>query len=161
MGRKKRPGWNLSGSSAENARLVLPWLAARFFEAGREAVGLRPSAPSLHKLRLRGKRLRYSLELFEPCYGPGLEHRLVELKKVQDYLGEISDCDATANLISKTELNGDDDSARLIEFLEARKKDRIVRFAAHWKTYFDSPGQLESWLFYLKNYAGRSSPPRP
>lgn len=160
MGRKKRPAWILSGSSTENARLVLPSLAARFFEAGREAVGLRPTAPKLHKLRLRGKRLRYSLELFAPCYGPGLAHRLAELKKVQEYLGDISDCDATAKLISKTELNGDADSARLIEFLDARKKDRIVRFAAHWKTYFDSPGQLESWLFYLKNYAGRSSPPR-
>ncbi len=159
MGRESKPRWNPSGTSAENAKRVLSWLAAQFFESGRNTVGVSPTARSLHKLRLRGKRLRYSLELFAPCYGPGLDHRLSELKKVQNYLGEISDCDATIRLIRGLQLEDDANAVRLNDFLTARKKDRIERFVDHWRTYFDAPGQLESWLFYLKNYAGRVSPP--
>lgn len=152
-GRDKKPGWKISASGAENAKRVLPWLAARFFEAGREVVGVGPSARSLHKLRLRGKRLRYSLELFAPCYGAGLDPRLNELKKVQSYLGEISDCEATALLIKKSKLKNAPDGARFAAFLKTRKQEHIARFVAYWPKYFDAPGRLEAWLFYLENYA--------
>ena len=155
----KKPDWKLSATAAENAKRVLPWLAARFFEAGREAVGASPTARSLHKLRLRGKRLRYSLELFAPCYGSGIDQRLGELKKVQGYLGEISDCAATARLIRKAELADSSDGKRFTAFLHSREQQRIARFVDHWRADFDAPGRLAAWLSYLKHYDGGASAP--
>ncbi len=153
-GSDKKLGWKLSATAAENAKRVLPRLAARFFEAGREAVGASPTARSLHKLRLRGKRLRYSLELFAPCYGPSIDRRIDELRKVQGYLGEINDCAATTRLMRKAGLADSPDGERFTAFLHAREQQRIARFVDHWQADFDAPGRLAAWLSYLKHYAG-------
>ncbi len=150
----KKPGWKLSATAAENSGRILPRLAARFFEAGREAVGAAPTARSLHKLRLRGKRLRYSLELFAPCYGPGVLGLLSELRKMQGCLGEISDCAATARLMRKAGLADSVDGKRFTAFLRARERQRTARFVDRWRADFDAPGRLEEWLAYLRNPAG-------
>lgn len=47
----------------------------------------------LHDMRIAAKRLRYLLEFFEPCFGEGFKDRLKRFKQLQDYLGEIHDCD--------------------------------------------------------------------
>lgn len=154
----RKPCWKVSATSAENATRVLPRLAARFFEAGRAAVGATPNALSLHKLRLHGKRLRYSLELFAPCYGPGIDQHLSDLKKIQSYLGEINDCVATARLIQKAGLAGGPDGTRLAAFLNIREQQRIAGFVDHWRADFDAPGRLGAWLSYLKNCAGSEAP---
>jgi hypothetical protein len=51
------------------------------------------AAPAqLHAFRLSAKRFRYTLELFEPMYGPMLAERVEQVRKIQSVLGERQDC---------------------------------------------------------------------
>jgi CHAD domain-containing protein len=47
----------------------------------------------LHRMRLAAKRLRYSLELFAPCWSEPLRAFAKEIAKLQTSLGELHDCD--------------------------------------------------------------------
>ncbi|MCC7477788.1 CHAD domain-containing protein [bacterium] len=47
----------------------------------------------LHDMRIAAKRLRYCFEFFAPFFGKGFKPTLDTFKKLQDYLGEIHDCD--------------------------------------------------------------------
>lgn len=46
-----------------------------------------------HALRIAGKHLRYALEAFRDAYDDGLDDELKVLKKLQDTVGELHDCD--------------------------------------------------------------------
>lgn len=50
----------------------------------------------LHAMRIAGKQLRYTIEIFDPIYPDGLKQWLKPLKGIQDYLGQIHDCDVWA-----------------------------------------------------------------
>jgi hypothetical protein len=66
-----------------------------------ELHGLVPAAldpaevDTLHDLRIAAKRLRYILEVAEPCFGPYAVKAGSRTKDLQDLLGEIHDCDVT------------------------------------------------------------------
>lgn len=47
----------------------------------------------LHDMRIAAKRLRYLFEFFEPCFAAEFKDHLKRFKRLQDYLGEIHDCD--------------------------------------------------------------------
>ncbi len=46
-----------------------------------------------HQMRIAAKWLRYTLETFAPAYDDGLKQYISRLKKLQDILGEMHDCD--------------------------------------------------------------------
>ena len=94
--------WDERAGAAVNARRELPHLAASYFARVRALLADDPSAPKLHRLRLLTKRLRYTLELFRPCYGPGLDTRLAALRRIQQSLGEVNDSAAAGRLVSKS-----------------------------------------------------------
>ena len=48
---------------------------------------------ALHDMRIAAKRLRYVLEVTEPCFGPYAKEAGKRTKELQDLLGEIHDCD--------------------------------------------------------------------
>ena len=48
---------------------------------------------ALHDMRIAAKRLRYVLEVTEPCFGPYAAEARKRTKELQDLLGEIHDCD--------------------------------------------------------------------
>jgi hypothetical protein len=48
---------------------------------------------ALHDMRIAAKRLRYVLEVTEPCFGPYAREAGKRTKALQDLLGEIHDCD--------------------------------------------------------------------
>lgn len=50
-----------------------------------------PSFEKLHTLRIAFKELRYTLEFFQGILGNVIEHCIVLLKNIQDYLGDIND----------------------------------------------------------------------
>lgn len=55
---------------------------------------LEPSAATVqHDLRIAAKRLRYVLEITEPCFGPEAKAARDAAKRLQSVLGEIHDCD--------------------------------------------------------------------
>jgi CHAD domain-containing protein len=45
----------------------------------------------LHKMRIAAKRLRYALELFEPCWGAGIREYAKRVAALQASLGELHD----------------------------------------------------------------------
>lgn len=66
------------------------------------------AAEDLHNLRIAAKRLRYALELFEPCL-PGSKPILRRLSDLQEMLGAIHDLDVLAAILRErlTILDGD------------------------------------------------------
>jgi hypothetical protein len=47
----------------------------------------------LHNMRISAKRLRYTMELFAPFYGPDFKAAISQIKKIQEQLGNIHDAD--------------------------------------------------------------------
>jgi CHAD domain-containing protein len=70
-------------------------LATRLEElCGLAAPALEPAAESAqHDMRIAAKRLRYVLEIVEPCFGGEGEAVRRLAKELQGVLGEIHDCD--------------------------------------------------------------------
>jgi CHAD domain-containing protein len=135
-------------SVAENAREVLPKMARKYFQAGREAVGQKRPADELHAFRLRTKRFRYTLELFRPVYGPQLDRYLKALHELQGALGKISDYQAIQRVV---------DRDRVLEAHIRQALARRVKDLRHEWRAFDSEGELKRWRTYL---AGEHSKPR-
>src|ERR1035438_9240490 len=112
--------WNQRAGAAANARRVLPLLVTDYFAQVRELLAAGPPPAGLHPIRLASKRLRYTLELFRPCYGPGLETRLAALRSLQQSLGEVNDSAAAGRLLSKSMSSASPQRARVLKFLEER-----------------------------------------
>jgi CHAD domain-containing protein len=145
MGKQGRPVWDSSRSAEENASQKLPALARAYFGAGRALFAATPTTGTFHKFRLETKQFRYTLELFEPCYGAGLEERLKLLRTIQDLLGEINDCAATQRLVGA--------EARIAKFLERRMALKARTLRSWWRRTFDGVGQEIWWTDYLARFA--------
>jgi CHAD domain-containing protein len=135
-------------SVAANAREVLPRMARKYFEAGRDAVGQKRPAAELHAFRLQTKQFRYTLELFRPVYGPQLDRYLKALRQLQGTLGKISDYQAIQRVVHPD---------RMLEAQIRRALTRRVKDLRHEWRAFDFEGELKRWRTYL---AGEHSRPR-
>ena len=120
-------------------------MARAYFRNGRTLFGKKPSPRAIHRFRLESKRLRYTLELFRPCYGPGLDERLARLREIQKHLGEISDCSATIGLLGKSH-------ERFRAFLTRRMAAKTHALEQYWKQAFDAAGQEKWWTDYLVRF---------
>ena len=61
-----------------------------------------PTIPQLHELRIAGKRLRYSIELFSGAFPPALRREVYPLvEKIQDRLGSLNDHATTQALFQR------------------------------------------------------------
>ena len=146
MAKPGRPSWDSARSAEENASRRLPPLAREYYRAGRELFAVKPTVGAFHKFRLDTKRFRYTLELFQPCYGPGLEQRLKLLRKIQDLLGEINDCATTQKLLKAQ-------PDRISKFLERRVALRTRALRMWWRQTFDGAGREIWWTNYLARFA--------
>jgi CHAD domain-containing protein len=73
---------------ASLARAKLPQVFDDFAVAAGEDL----SCPNkLHRLRIRGKRVRYALEVFRPCVSDGFTSLYAVVEDLQERLGEIND----------------------------------------------------------------------
>ncbi len=149
---KPKVKWDDHAGVAANARSELPNLVRAYFAQVRHALAGNPRPARLHPLRVTGKRLRYWLELFRPCYGPGLEARINALKHVQDLLGQVNDSVTAQALIRKT-MRPSRLRAKVERFAVTRTADRAKAFRAHWQNEFDAPGREEWWTGYLAREA--------
>lgn len=71
------------------AAAALPTLVAEVRQAAQVDLKV---MENLHRLRLRGKRLRYALEIFAACISPAARTTLYPtMKRLQDQLGQIND----------------------------------------------------------------------
>jgi CHAD domain-containing protein len=152
MGRSHQAEWDQKASAGANARAELPALVAQYFALVRKLLAKNPSPPELHRLRLATKRLRYTLELFRPCYGPGLEARIAGLRELQQLLGEVNDSSAARRLLAEA-MRESAQRARVETFLDERAAEKAQDFRKHWVEVFDAAGREQWWTGYLERQA--------
>jgi len=140
--------WNPRVGASLNARRKLPQMMQEYFTQVRELLATDPAPAELHIIRLASKRVRYTLELFRPCYGPGLELRITALQRLQQVLGEVNDCAAAERLIEGL-VPASTARARVQTFLRRRAAAKATELRRQWQSTFDAPGQEHWWLHYL------------
>jgi CHAD domain-containing protein len=146
---KKRLLWDESASASSNARARLPAMIQSYFDQGRKIMGRSPSAAAMHPFRLETKALRYTLELFSPCFGPGLEGFLLSLRRIQDCLGALNDYATTRDLIAARLPKHTPDGEKMDRVLTARAKRKSLEFRRYWQQTFDKPGEDRRWMNYI------------
>ena len=145
----KKLRWDAAMSAAANSRAVLPGMTRDYFAAGRKVLVGTPAPASLHRFRLDTKAYRYTMELFQPCYGVGLRSRLDVLRRIQHYLGLINDCATTAELVAKRLPADESDRAKLEALLAARARRKLLELRRYWQRVVDTPGEELRWCNYL------------
>lgn len=151
MNKKGHIRWDESTGATPNAQDHLPPLISAYFAQGRELLAKNPAPGELHALRLVTKRLRYTLELFRPCYGPGFRERLDSLRRVQQLLGEVNDCATASAVLARAKSSPS--RARIDSFLRECALTQADAFRREWQEVFDAPGRESWWTGYLARHA--------
>ena len=120
----------------------LPALAEDFFQTGDAAAAPDSSYQTLHRFRLRAKRFRYTLELFERFYGSEMATGANALKGVQDRLGAINDCVTTIHLLP--------DDPIAVAAIQKRLDERTRLFQSYWRSRFPPP-KRDWWRRWLSH----------
>jgi CHAD domain-containing protein len=111
-----------------------------------------------HATRIAAKKLRYTMEVYGQVYRRGLKKILTRVKKVQEILGDLHDCDVWIDQVTllllqeRAILRSESTTKRpdaatissLILFLQERKKERTLlhrRFMRYWEKL----GRLRTW----------------
>lgn len=115
-----------------------------------QGAGSLDSIEQIHALRIAGKRLRYALEIFDPCFDPSLrEDAGAWMVRFQDRLGLINDYDELTQSVAKRSKKAPKKrlarSLRaLAEHLECARDLQIADFASWWTE--DGRGELARLL---------------
>lgn len=150
--------WQAAETAAANSRRVLPDLLSDYCKEGQKLADDDVKPARLHQLRLRGKHLRYTLEVFRPVYGHRMDALLASLKETQTALGEISDCTATIRWLKDKKLIHSDEGKHLRGYLEHHALKSTAQFVDFWRDHWGLPAFRECWIRYLAVYAGRVPP---
>lgn len=110
-----------------------------------------------HAMRIAAKKLRYTMEVYAPLYRRNLKKPLIRVKKIQEILGDLHDCDVwidtvTAMLLTERSSPGNDPSPGMEgrrvtsyrHFLSDREKDRR-RIYRRLVRYWESMGSAHIW----------------
>ncbi|MCC7023287.1 MAG: CHAD domain-containing protein [Thermomicrobiales bacterium] len=103
-----RHGIDADAPVLDNARRLLAVRIAEFY-AFAPIVAHPVLSRELHEMRIAAKRLRYTLELFQPWLGAESEPLIDRLKSVQEALGALHDHDVRIDVI------GDELSRLMVE----------------------------------------------
>jgi triphosphatase len=139
-------------TAAEAAQRLLPAMTEELFRAGRGAAQPNSTRLRMHRLRLKAKEVRYTLELFEPVFrdpalGNGTKTIMEALKGLQEKLGAINDCATTLEMIRR-----DRGAAASVRRLAG---EREAEFRAYWKEHF-GPREKVRWKAALCTAEGKS-----
>ncbi len=119
------------------------------------------SMEDLHGLRIEGKRLRYAMEIFQPCFEETFAESYAAVEALQEELGAINDShdlarrmEEFAELAARGELDAAPDEgalSRAVELYRDRRRRRIESFTAAWKpggkaSFFGAMDRLTSGL---------------
>ena len=117
-----------------------------------------------HAIRIAAKKLRYTIEVYGPLYRFGLKKPLSRVKKIQEILGDLHDCDVWIDtvmvMLVKERLTSQATTGpknmrvskvtRYKHFLAEREEERKIlyqRFVRFW----DSLGRSRLWDELRKN----------
>jgi CHAD domain-containing protein len=141
-------------SAPAGARLMLPGLLEEYCAKGERLAQLGTKPAKLHGLRLAGKHLRYSLEIFRPIYGRRMDDLLGFLRDTQGSLGQISDATASIAWLYEAGLEQSAEICQLQIYLEQRAQKGASRFTEYWVDHWGLPSFRQHWISYLTRYAG-------
>lgn len=157
MKKKTSMEWDPMMGAGENVRLRLPAVVAEFFALGRSAAtGADPA--QFHAFRLAAKRFRYTLEIFRPLYGPGLELRIEAVRRIQSMLGDRQDFAVLSARLRNT-LNPSEALLEALRASDERGREIEERFGAYWREEFDLPGAEVRWIRYFVRRPPIDRPP--
>ncbi len=157
MKKKTSMEWDPMMGAGENVRLRLPAVVTEFFALGRvAATGADPMR--LHAFRLAAKRFRYTLEIFRPLYGPGLELRIETVRRIQSMLGDRQDFAVLSARLRNT-LNPSEALLEALRASDEKGRELEERYGAYWREEFDLPGAEVRWMRYLVRRPPVDRPP--
>jgi hypothetical protein len=139
----KKIKWDGEAAAAQNARRKLPALVREYFVEGRAVTRGKASPAAIRRFNLRTRRLAYTLELFQSCYGPRLAQRLDALWRVEQFSRELYACTAARHMFGR--MSG----AHLRRFLDDRACGKLAELRALWTAEVDAKGQEQAWREYL------------
>jgi len=119
----------LKSPATVDASSVLPKLARDFSKTGAAAVRAQATYSEIHQFRLLVKRYRYTLEILG-----GPKQRLDLLRRLQERLGAINDCVATAEVIDECGIHGGE-LRRIKTALHRLLARRTVEFRIYWRQH--------------------------
>jgi len=90
-----------------------------------------------HAMRIAAKRLRYTMEAFRPLFDDGLAEEIKVVKKVQELLGDLHDCDVWIMYIDSVMKVETKDMRKMRPGIEAIRKDRASRRVSVYKEFVD------------------------
>jgi len=90
-----------------------------------EAALAAEAATAQHDMRIAAKRLRYVLEIVEPCFGEETRAARKAAKALQTVLGELHDCDLMLSEVEGVESLG--------AVLRARRERHFHSFVELWQ----------------------------
>jgi CHAD domain-containing protein len=134
-------------TAASYAAALLPRMANESFETGHEAVAPAATIENLHAFRILGKRFRYTLEIFAPCYSDGLRDALQLLGGVQDILGLVNDCETAGKILAKVVSRNQREQVETL--LNQRQGTLVEGFRSHWNETFAVEGECRTWMRML------------
>jgi CHAD domain-containing protein len=126
-------------------------MSSEFFAQVRASLAGRPTPGQLHRVRLAAKKIRYTLELFRPCYGQVLEQRIEDLRNLQNVLGDVNDCAVTRKLLKN--IPNPRLRAKADRFLDARMREKISQLRKLWSGGMGAPAEELRWVQYLTRNA--------
>ena len=149
MKARKVTGLDPDGQLEENLRRIVSVRLQELRSFGPE-VGDPTAVRALHDMRIAAKRLRYVLEMGEPVLGAAARRGAKEMRRIQDLLGEIHDCDeGVPRVLSHVERLRGEDAAAMADAAGRGAKDvepRAIRDAPNRRRY----AGLDSYGAYLQ-----------
>ncbi len=129
------------GSFGEWANSRLRSTLKRFFKASPSD---RHNLQSLHRFRIRGKELRYAMELLAPAFPTELRRKLYPVvKQLQKHLGEIHDRAVAGSRFGKwaAETESKKETAHVRKLLKKERRkleQKVSDFASWWTPGFEA-----------------------
>lgn len=99
-----------------------------------ETLGPDMPPPTLHRVRIACKRLRYTLEFFAPELGKGVQPLLTSLSQAQDHLGQVQDTVVALETVTKLSHKHSEEQGLLAycHSLEVEQSRLRAGFGALW-----------------------------
>ena len=95
------------------------------------------STEQLHALRLDCKRLRYTLDFFQPVTGSSMGAYIQEVKNLQEILGRLNDIETARTLLVDKKFTDDEQAIieQYIAFLETEAQAGLANFEDVWARF--------------------------